>query len=178
MKRMDLIKVLNDLTQQGIWCISHRNLGRLFGESGKSLSVVMARNSKEGLLTRLGKGFYRIPSAPLPLNHLEQLANWLRPDDWFYLSLESALHEADWISQIPNRLTFMTTGRSYLYDTPVGIIEFVHTDRSVEDLLEKTRVVPGRCVRIAPAEMALQDLRRVGRNLDLVRPENERDDED
>ncbi|EIU1445423.1 type IV toxin-antitoxin system AbiEi family antitoxin [Pseudomonas aeruginosa] len=175
MTRLKLIRVLNELAAQGIWCISHRNLGRLFGEAGKGLTVTLARHSKDQLITRLGKGFYLIPNAPRPLNHLEQLANWLRPDDWFYLSLESALHEADWISQIPNRLTFMTSGRSYVYDTPVGIIEFVHTERSPEEWLPQTRLNDFRGIRIAPPEMALQDLKRVGRNLDLVRPEDERD---
>ncbi len=34
------------------------------------------------------------------------------------------------ISQVPNRLTLMASGRSYTYTTPLGVIEFVHTARS------------------------------------------------
>ncbi|MEN1215785.1 hypothetical protein AAIG85_34660, partial [Pseudomonas aeruginosa] len=64
---------------------------------------------------------------------------------------------------------------SYVYDTPVGIIEFVHTERSPEEWLPQTRLNDFRGIRIAPPELALQDLKRVGRNLDLVRPEDERD---
>jgi hypothetical protein len=48
---------------------------------------------QSGHIQRLAGGFYRNTLAELPLNHLELLANWLRPMDWFYLSLECALHE-------------------------------------------------------------------------------------
>ncbi|MDO8835030.1 MAG: hypothetical protein Q7V01_05515, partial [Vicinamibacterales bacterium] len=99
------------------------------------------------------------------------LAAHLRPDDYYYLSLESALHEHGRISQIPNRLTLMTSGRSYTYSTPLGVIEFVHTARPPRAWRSRTELITSRNIHVASPELALADLKRVGRNLDLVEPE-------
>lgn len=168
MKTQDLLVTLRELAGQGIWALSGRALGRLVGERSGSLSVSLVRASRAGHLVRLAGGFYRNSLCALPSNHLELLANWLRPDDWFYLSLESVLHEAGYLLQMPNRLAFMTSGRSYTYHTPLGVIEFTHTRRSFDDWQGQVSVDWRRGVRIASPELAWADLKRVGRNLDLV----------
>ena len=79
------------------------------------------------------------------------------------------LSEYGVISQIPlDRLTLMTTGRKGIYQTPYGIIEFTHTKRSVSDILKNTKRITGNPLRIALKKTAWRDLKRVGRNLDLV----------
>jgi len=168
MKKTTLLQTLHSLASQGVWALSGRALGRLFLESPQSLSVSLARACRDGHLVRLGGGFYRNNLSSLPWNHLELLANWLRPNEWFYLSLESALHEAGFLQQVPNRLVFVTTGRSYIFDTPLGILEFIHTQRN----LSKSwgQIVPDwrRGIRMAQPELAFADLRRSRRNVDLV----------
>lgn len=65
-------------------------------------------------------------------------------------------------------LTVMTTGREAYYKTPYGIIEFTHTKRSVNNILDHIQTMPGRPLRVATKEAALRDLKRVGRNLHLL----------
>ena len=169
MKKAALLQTLHHLASEGIWALSGRALGRLLLEPPENLSVSLARVSREGYILRLTGGFYRNTLADLPWNHLELLANWLRPHEWFYLSLESALHEAGYLQQVPNRLVFITTGRSYIFHTPLGILEFIHTQR---DLTKSwNQIVPDwkRGVRVAEPELALADLRRSKRNVGLVK---------
>lgn len=99
---------------------------------------------------------------------IEHVARTLRRGEYSYLSLESALSEYGVISQIPvNRLTVMTTGRKGMYETPVGTIEFVHTKRKPTEILAGV-VDVNRPLRLATAQTAWRDLKRVGRNTHLV----------
>ena len=168
MKKAQLVQTLHRLAREHVWGISGRALGRLLEVSSRSRTVFLARASREGFIQRLAGGFYRNCLAELPSHHMEQLANWLRPEEWFYLSLESALHEAGYLPQVPNRLTFVTTGRSYVYHTPLGTLEFTHTARPFSKW--QNGVFPDwkRGIRIAQPDLALRDLRYRGRNVDLV----------
>jgi hypothetical protein len=168
MKNSDLIHLLHQLATQGIWALSGRALCRLMQVPPANRSVSLARSSRDGFILRLAGGFYRNTLASLPHNHLEILANWLRPNDWFYLSQESALHEAGYLPQVPNRLTFVTTGRSYVYHTPLGILEFTHTERSPDQWWNQLTLDWRRGLRIAEPILALADLQRSKRNMDLV----------
>jgi len=92
----------------------------------------------------------------------------LRRGDYSYVSLESALSEYGAISQIPiDRLTVMTTGRKGEYKTPYGTIEFTHTKRNLQNILQSMRDV-GRPLRLANPMAAWRDLKRTGRNTHLV----------
>jgi hypothetical protein len=107
---------------------------------------------------------------------VEQIAKTLRRGEYNYVSLESALSEYGAISQIPiDRLTVMTTGRKGTYQTPYGIIEFTHTKRPVRDIVQHIRDIK-RPLRIATAQTAWRDLKRVGRNTHLVNQETLQDD--
>jgi hypothetical protein len=90
--------------------------------------------------------------------------------DYCYVSLESRLSELGLISQIPGVLTLMTSGRSQRYETLYGAIEFTHTQRDVPSLCEADEIVydNDRAIHVATADCALRDLKRVGRNLNLV----------
>ena len=66
-----------------------------------------------------------------------------------------------------DRITVMTTGRKGVYQTPYGVLDFTHTDRSYAQILDGT-VDIGRPFRFAKMETAWRDLKRVGRNTFLV----------
>ncbi len=111
-----------------------------------------------------------------PSNRLEAVARQLRAMDYSYVSLESRLSELGLISQIPGVLTLMSSGRSGRCETAYGTIEFTHTVRDVPSLIDLGQVIfdPERGIHLATAERARSDLRRVGRNLDLLQPEEEK----
>jgi hypothetical protein len=94
------------------------------------------------------------------------LIRFLRPREVTYVSLESRLSEAGVISQVTTALTCMTTGSPGQFDTPWGTIEFTHTDRPV--VVGTDVHVRDDGVLEATAERAARDLRRVGRNTDLI----------
>ena len=62
----------------------------------------------------------------------------------------------------------MTSGRKGIYHTPYGTIEFTHTKRSSVDIIANTLKLDNRPLRIAKKSAAWRDLKRVGRNVDLV----------
>lgn len=124
---------------------------------------------KAGVLQRISRGLFIFTLSERRDPHLlEHIAVALRRGSYAYVSLETALSEYGVISQIPLAgLTVMTTGRAGIFETPFGRIEFIHTKRSVEDILDNT-VDIGRPLRMATPQAAARDLRRVGRNVHLI----------
>jgi hypothetical protein len=61
----------------------------------------------------------------------------------------------------------MTTGVKGEYKTRYGVIEFTHTKRTVQDILDHV-IQTNRPLRVASKIAALRDLKRVGRNNHLV----------
>ncbi|HIF9058759.1 TPA: hypothetical protein ACX6MG_002798 [Photobacterium damselae] len=47
------------------------------------------------------------------------------------------------------------------------MIEFIHTEKSVPDIVDSIRSV-GRPLHVATQETAIRDLKRVGRNVHLI----------
>jgi hypothetical protein len=76
------------------------------------------------------------------------------------------LSEAGAISQITTTLTCMTTGSPGRFETPWGAIEFTHTDRKIRVGTDVVAQDDGTLE--ATVRTAVRDLRRVGRNLDLI----------
>lgn len=172
MRQSEAIAVLRTWDRKGRHVFTRRTLAKLFPEDGtKALAESLNRLLKAGLLTRTGRGVYVNPHAQsLDSRTIERIAQALRPGEYNYLSLESMLSEYGVISQVPvDRLTVMTTGRKGLYRTPYGVIEFTHTARPVSDILAHTKQVEGRPLRIAGLEAAWRDLKRVGRNVAMVK---------
>lgn len=170
MKRMELIRGLRDLDQVGSYVLLKRDIEKMFPtESEKSMEKSLHRMVSDGLLVRVCKGTYLNPMASSKSSRvLEDIALALRPGRYCYVSLESILSEYGVISQIPMRLTVMTTGAGGTYETPYGTIEFSHTKRSPAVIINSSIKVNGRPMRIATREAAIRDLRRVGRNLNLI----------
>jgi hypothetical protein len=120
---------------------------------------------------RVARGLYVNPRArSLPDDVQAALVSLLRPWDSSYISLESVLYEAGWLSQIPSRLTVMTTGRPQTFDTPWGMIEFVHAARKGKDFSDGVTFDVNRRIHVATPQRAWRDLKRVGRNVGLVVP--------
>ena len=94
------------------------------------------------------------------------LIRFLRPRQVSYVSLESRLSEAGVISQVTIALTCMTTGAPGRFDTPWGAIEFTHTERPI--IVGTDAHLRDDGVLYATVERAARDLRRTGRNIDLI----------
>jgi len=139
------------------------------GDSSKTLQEAVNRLVRGGLLERACRGGYVYAQTRSRDSHtIERVAKALRRGEYNYISLESALSEYGVISQIPmDRLTVMTTGLKGEYKTPYGVIEFTHTKRSIEDIIKNIEDIQ-RPLRIATPQTAWRDLKRVGRNTQLV----------
>lgn len=171
MDQTTAIHRLSAFDRMGHSVFTIRDLGKIFIEdSPRAFQAGLVRLVKNDILRRMMKGIYTFALSRAPGSDvLERIAIALRRGEYNYISLESALSEYGVISQIPvDRLTIMTTGRKGEYKTPFGVLEFTHTRRSVADILDSA-VDRDRPLKIATHEAAMRDLRRVGRNIHLVR---------
>lgn len=175
MNRNRAVEKLSQMDRAGRYVFSLYDLGKMFPEDSlKTLHEGLGRLVKSGLLIRACRGIYVNRHAhSFDSYALEHIAKALRRGEYNYVSLESMLSEYGFISQIPiDRLTVMTTGRGGIYKTPYGVIEFTHTSRQAEDIRNSIQVVSGRPLRVAKKFSAVRDLKRVGRNLNLLRQED------
>lgn len=164
------IKTLAEWARAGRVVFTLGDLAKLFPEDRRqTLLAALRRLVREGVLERACRGVYvYLLAGDAQPRLIERIAVALRRGNYSYTSLESALSEYGAISQIPvDRLTAMTTGRKGVYRTRWGTIEFTHTKRSPQDILDSTRDV-GRPLRMATPQAAWRDLKRVGRNTHLV----------
>ncbi len=132
---------------------------------------------QHGCLWHPARGLYVNPQARCLRRGylLEELAAVLRRDHTTYLSLESVLCEYGAISQLmPDRITVMTTGAGGTRRTTHGVIEFTHTARPRAQLAAGLLTDPRRPLPLARLDVALRDLRQVGRNVGMVDPEEYR----
>lgn len=171
MNRLEAIHVLMRWDKQGKYVFTKHELQKLFlKDKPKTLSEGINRLVKDKLLIRAYRGIYVNPyAASFDGYTIEHIAKALRAGEYNYVSLESILSEYGVISQIPmDRITVMTTGRKGLIKTAYGVIEFTHTKRSMTDILKNIITVKNRPLRIATKQAAWRDLKRVGRNTDMV----------
>ena len=171
MKRAALSNRLIEADRKSIWAFTPATFGALLGEVEPNyLKLMLKRLTDQGVLIRATRGLYVNPQArSLPADVRRGLIRFLRPRELSYVSLESKLSEAGVISQLTNSLTCMTTGSPGTFETPWGIIEFTHTDRDIDPEADVYRRDDGTLE--ATVARAVRDLRRVGRNVDLVDPE-------
>lgn len=161
---------LDDFDNRGLYVFTKRDLRRLFFEdSDTGFKQGIARLVKKGFLEQPTKGVYVYARSRHKGNRMiERVACALRKYHYNYVSLESALSEYGAISQIPiDRLTIMTTGRKGTFKTPYGVIEFTHTERAPLDIIDNT-FKTDYPLRMAKPAAAFSDLKRVGRNTNMV----------
>ena len=174
MNKEQAINVLREHDRKGKYIFANRELHKLFPEdSFKTFNEGLKRLVKSGVLKHACRDVYVNEVArQFDSYTIERIAKTLRRGEYNYVSLESMLSEYGVISQILiDRITIMTTGRKGIYKTIYGVIEFTHTKRTVIDILESTSKVNDRPLRMASKETALRDLKRVGRNMNLINPE-------
>ena len=172
MRRRDLDERLAQADAAGVWAFTPPSFSALMGGIQPAyLKLMMKRLSDQRILIRAARGVYVNPHArSLPPDVRRGLLRFLRPREITYVSLESKLSEAGVISQITTALTCMTTGSSGRFETPWGAVEFIHTDRTIEVGTDVTAQDDGTLE--ATIRTAARDLRRVGRNLDLIDEES------
>ena len=168
MKRRDLNEKLAQADVAGVWAFTLPSFSALMGGVDPAyLKLMMKRLADQGTLIRAARGIYVNPHArSRPADTRRGLLRFLRPREISYVSLESKLSEAGVISQIASTLTCMTTGSPGRFETPWGAVEFTHTDRKIE--FGTDVVVQDDGTLEATIRAAVRDLRRVGRNLDLI----------
>jgi hypothetical protein len=137
----------------------------------KNLRVLLSRAAKQGILTRVCQGIYIreqvMKKDGLLLFHA---AAKLRAGAFNYISLETALSDAGAISQIPMQwITIMSSGRSQTFDCGRwGGVEFVHTENTPNGIAPHL-TYDKRCgIWRANVELALRDMKRTHRSLDLI----------
>ncbi len=172
MKASELLKALDQLDQeQGMWLFTAGMFRTLFpADAPATLKSQLQRHAGSGLLFRVCRNLYANERArSMPVTRLEAVVPYLRPNELTYLSQESRLADLGLISQMPiDRLTLMTTGRSQLYTTRYGTLEFTHTSKSPEKILDETTLNAETGLLEASEALSLRDLRRAGRNLHMI----------
>lgn len=155
-------------TQKNVY--RSRDIGHLLGENGECLRGTIRRLEAAGTVQRMARDVYwHKPLATPAWDPLEEMAAVLRRGALNYIGFESAASRWGIISQIPvDRLTVATTGREGEFPTPLGTVEFVHTEASVDEILSQTVPLPHSPLRLATKAYAVEGLRRARRSLDLI----------
>ena len=180
MKASDLLRSLDEWDRQhNKWLFTVHDLRLIFrSDTAGNFHNQLTRLVNAGYLKRVCRGVYanhRARSSRLPRF---QLAAFLRPGEIVYVSRETRLCDLGLISQqMPDYLTLTTTGRSQLFTTCFGRIEYTHTHRPVPQLLPHLAFNPLYGMFEADAALAWQELKRSGRNTDLVLEQVEKYDD-
>ncbi len=167
-----LEKTLTDLCDSEHYLFSSSDIAPLFPElSRNSLKTLLSRAGKAGFIKRVCRGIYLYSRVEYVKGYeLFHAASRLRAGHFNYISLETALSDEGVISQmLINRITIMSTGRKSEIDCfDFGKIEFIHTKKKLSDIeLRLTYDTKCRMWR-ADKTLAFEDLKAVGRNMDLI----------
>ena len=142
------------------------------GYTPRSVEKTLSSAVRDRLLVRMCRELYAYEYAPrLGRSMREEIVLRLRPRAFNYISLESALSLWGVIDQEAlGAITVMSTGRSQSFATQYGMIDITHTERRVADAMGQIVTPdPLKCwLPYAKPRLAARDLRRVGRNVDLV----------
>jgi predicted transcriptional regulator of viral defense system len=139
--------------------------------SDSAFKTLLSRTASAGHLNRLCRGLYLFPAAYVPNGLiLFHAAALLRADEFNYISLETILSDAGIISQIPmSWISIMSSGRSNIITCDnFGTIEFVHTRRKPEDVMQQLVYDTDCRLWRATIPLALTDMKLTHRNCDLI----------
>ncbi len=143
--------------------------------SDKAFKSLIYRMCEKGDLIRLIKNIYLFKFNDTKKgNILYHLVNKLRDNHFNYLSLETVLIQEGIISQqMLQWITVMTTGRSnIIHCGDYGTIEFVHTKRDSQSILEHLSYNKELGLWVADVELSKQDMRYAHRTMELVEDAN------
>jgi predicted transcriptional regulator of viral defense system len=172
MQPLRLLQSTLEQAPSGRYLFTAGDFSSLFpGLSDVALGMLLSRAVEQRIVLRVCKGVYVYSRAKyqkgLVLYHT---AARLREASLSWLSLESVLSEAGLISQIPlGWITLMTRGRSgKITCGPWGTIEFIHTQRRSETIMEELTFDGRYCLWRASIKLALRDMKLTRRPMDLV----------
>lgn len=139
--------------------------------SDEAFKMLLVRAVKSSILTKVCRSVYLYKRAMRNDGLLLfRIVSYLRPHEFNYISLETALSDSGVISQIPlSWITIMTSGRANKISCGAfGTIEFVHTNKGAGDVIEQLSY-DSRCgLWRASVKLALQDMKITRRNCDLI----------
>lgn len=167
-----LNKWLTQNTNSERYLFTLQDLRALFPNlSDTAFRTVLSRAVKSEYLERVCRGVYVysniIPQSGFILFHVAAL---LRSNEFNYISLETVLSDFGIISQIPiNQIFIMSSGRSNTISCGrFGTIEFIHTNRKPAEVMTKLTYDAMAKLWRANPDLALEDMKRTHRNLDLI----------
>ena len=165
---------LEENANENHYLFSFQDLRVLFpSHSDSAYRTILSRAAANGVLLRICQGIFIYKKAFRPINDgliLFRVASLLRPFSFNYVSLETALSEANIISQLPPKwITVMTTGRSNIISCGnFGTIEFIHTLKKPNQLADEIYYDHICGLWRANIKQALDDMKHARRNMDLV----------
>ena len=170
MKTTDALKALLECDKRGLWLYDANDFAKVFDEDGDTLKATISRLQKTGFIKPVVKGLYEFRYSDSSIVKTpDEVALRLRRGHAVFESLESAASKWGVISQIPVGSTmYMTTGRSGLFETSYGRIEFVHTKMSPAEIYKNTVSRGPFRTRIASEELTKKNLKATRRSLDLI----------
>ena len=129
--------------------------------------------ARKKIIKRVANGIYESESTPVCRSlAIYKVASKIRSHHLSYISLESALLMSHDVSKSDltgvAELTLMTTGRSGVFNTEYGSIEFIHTRKSTERLLSGMRYDEKLSMYRATRVLAIADLRDCNRARNLL----------
>jgi hypothetical protein len=142
--------------------------------SSVAFRSLLTRLCQRGELQRVCRGVYLVPWVAYPKAELlPHTAALLGEGEFCYMSLENVLSDAGVISQIPlQHLSLMTSGRRQQIDCGKwGTIEWIHTVRRPEEVVGSVQFDSKIRLWRADVKLALDDMKRTGRSLELVNEE-------
>lgn len=169
MKLLEATAILNN-TKRAFF--ARRDLVRLFREPRETAAKTIKRLCEARVLDRVAQGVYqfRYAASPPSASPLYYLASIIRRGEFVFEALESAAAQWSLISQIPlGRLTLMTTGRSGLFETAYGVIEFVHTSAPLQEIRANVIERDGNPIPLATKAYTRLTLQRTHRSSTLLK---------
>jgi hypothetical protein len=170
-KKEKLLSVLSHATKAGGGVHTATEIAFMLGEKHtSSFTKFLTDCVQKGVLRRVATGIFESTITPPDgLTAIYKIVNKLRGDVLNYISLESQLSYTGDISQIVmDRLTVMTKGRSGIFSTPYGVIEFTHTKKTIESIAPNIYFDSDIKMYRARTSQAIVDLKNCNRNLQMM----------
>jgi hypothetical protein len=170
-KKEKLLSVLSHATKAGGGVHTATEIAFMLGEKHTpSFTKFLTDCVQKGVLRRVATGIFESTITPPDgSTAIYKIVNKLRGDVLNYISLESQLSYTGDISQIVmDRLTVMTKGRSGIFSTPYGVIEFTHTKKTIESIAPNIYFDSDIKMYRARTSQAIVDLKNCNRNLQMM----------
>ena len=168
MKLLNALDILERYDRAGhtVWSLSGLHI--VFPEQPATFRKTLERLDSARILVRAARGTYLFARTSRDRRAvLGELIAAIRAGEYCFESLESAASSWGIIPQSPlGAITVMTTGRSGLFETPYGPVEYVHTEAPIAEIIENTVERDG-FIPIATIGYTVHNLRRCGRTVEL-----------